>query len=36
MALAMSADYSWQVNRLSPGLVERLVVVQALGELLEE
>jgi hypothetical protein len=36
MALAMSVDYSWQVNRLSLGLVERLGVVQALEELLEE
>ncbi len=36
MALAMSVDYSWQVNRLSLGLVESLGVVQALEELLEE
>jgi len=36
MALAMSVDYSWQVNHLSLCLVERLGVVQALEELLEE
>jgi hypothetical protein len=28
MALAMNVGYSWQVNRLSLGLVEKLVVAQ--------
>jgi hypothetical protein len=36
MVLAMSEDCLWWVNRLSPGLVERLEVVQVLEEPLEE
>ncbi len=36
MVLAMSVGCLWQLNRLCPGLVERLEVVQVLEELLEE
>ncbi len=36
MALVMSVGYLWQVNRWSPGLVERLVAAQVLEGLLGE
>ena len=36
MVLVMSVGCSWQVSRLSLGLVESLGVVQVLEELLEE